>query len=186
MIAYHEVGHYIVAIMCENVKDEKIAFVSILPMMDFLGVNWPYKILGKTLNYTKDYYIDHIAIYMGGRIAEKLVTLKNSTGASSDLACANSIAENMITIYGFSENKNENRSYVTRSLELKSYLISEDRKNEFNEEIQKYVDEGYKRAEKIINENKGLIAAIVEKLLKEEILTGEQLTKICEEYNKNK
>ena len=187
MIAYHEVGHYIVTTMCEHVKDEKIAFVSILPMMDFLGVNWPYRILGKTLNYTKDYFLDHIAIYMGGRIAEKLVTFKDSTGASSDLAAANSLAESMITIYGLAEtDTNKNRSYATENHMLKTYLISETKKEEFDKEIQNYVDEGYKRAEKIIKANVELIEVIVEQLLKEEILTGEQLTQICNDFKKSK
>ena len=186
-IAYHETGHYVVSIMCNHVKNEKIAFVSILPMMDFLGVNWSYTILGKTLNYTKDYFFDYIAICLGGRISEKMFTSKDSTGASSDLAKASSIAENMITIYGLSEKEGEkNRSYVSDNFAIKNYLISEKRKEEFDSEIQRFVDEGYKRAEKIIEENRGLIDVIVEKLLKEEILTGEQLTKICEEYNKNK
>lgn len=187
IIAYHETGHYIVSTLCEHLVDEKIAVVSILPMMDFLGVNYPYIIPGKISFYTKDYFIDEIAVFMGGRIAEKLITSKDSTGASADLAMANSIAERMLTIFGFSEKEdNKNRSYVTRGFHFKDYLISNKRKEEFDDEIQKLVNQGYERAEKIINENRGLIDAIVEKLLQEEILTGEQLTKICEEYKKNK
>lgn len=186
-IAYHEVGHYVVCMMCQHIKDRKIAFVSILPMMDFLGVNWSYSVLGKTLNYTKDYFLDQIGICMGGRIAEKLVTGKDSTGASADLAIANSIAENMLTVYGFAESQeNKNRSYVTVDEHIKQYLISEKRKKEFDKEIQKSIDEGYQRAEEIIKQNVGLIEAIVTQLLKEEILTGEQLSQICEEYNKTK
>lgn len=187
LIAYHETGHYVVSTLCEHIQDEKIAVVSILPMMDFLGVNCPYRILGKTFFYTKDYFIDQIAASMGGRIAEKLISSKDSTGASADLAMANSIAERMLTVYGFSENENnKNRSYVTREFNFKHYLISNKRKEEIDDEIQKLVNQGYEKAEKIINENIGLIETIVEKLLKEEILTGEQLTYICEEYNKNK
>ncbi len=183
MIAYHETGHYVVSIMCQHVKDEKIAFVSILPMMDFLGVNWPYKILGKSLKYTKEYFLDQIAIYLGGRVAEKLITSEDSTTASSDLTQASSIAEVMLTCYGLSQNvENMHRSYVTSNYEIKDYLISEKRKEEFDKEIQGLVDEGYRRAEKIINENKELIEVIANKLLEEEILTGEQLTQICNNY----
>ena len=186
-MAYHETGHYVVAMMCPHVQDEKIAFVSILPMMDFLGVNWNYKILGKTLDYTKDYFLDKIAIYLAGRIAERLITSKDNSGASSDLSIASSIAEQMLTIYGLSESEgNKNRSYVNYNWNIKSYLISESRKEEFDKEIQQLIDEGYQIAEKIINENTELIKIIANKLVEEEILTGEQLTQICEEYNKNK
>ena len=186
-IAYHETGHYIVSKMSEHIKDQKIAFVSILPMMDFLGVNWPYRILGKSAFYDTDYLLDEIAIYLAGRIAEKIITNSNTTGASSDLAMANSVAESMITVYGLVENANmQNRSFVIENQMLKSYLISEKQKQQINDQIRKFLDEGEKRAKKIIDENLDLINIIVEELLKEEILTGEQLTTICDNYKENK
>ena len=183
-IAYHEAGHYVVTIMCNNVKDQKIAFVSILPMMDFLGVNWTYKVPGVTLNYTMQYFLDYIAIFMAGRIAEKLITANESTGASNDLAQANEIAEDMILVYGFSENENSNwknnRSYVTTEYELKNYLLHDELVCKIDNEIQHFIDKGTEIAEKIIDENKILVQAIAERLLEEEILTGEELSQIVQ------
>lgn len=186
MIAYHETGHYIVSTRCDNVVDEKIALVSILPMMEFLGVNWPYRILGKTLNYDREYFIDRIAISLGGRIAEKIFTGKDSTGASSDLAHASELAECMICMYGFSKNdSSKNRSYVSDdSWTIKEYLISDSKREELNIEIQEIIDEAYIRAEEIINKNKDLLERIAEELLEKEILTGEELEKICENHKK--
>lgn len=187
MIAYHETGHYIVSQKCLNVEDEKIAFVSILPMMDFLGVNWPYRILGKTLNYSREYFIDQIAIYLGGRVGEKILTGKNSTGASSDLNGANQIARDMIMHYGLSEEEtNKNRSYITSEGFVRDYFISDRKKEQLDEEVQKVIDEGTKLAEEIINNNKELLEIISEKLLKEEILTGEELEQICKEFEESK
>ena len=186
MIAYHETGHYIVSQKCQNVKDEKIAFVSILPMMNFLGVNWPYKITGKTLNYSREYYIDQIAIYLGGRVGERLLTHKDTTGACSDLDAANTIAQNMIMYYGLSKDKtNKNRSYINE-YGVKEYLISSEKKDLFDKEIQDIINEGSERAETILRENKELLEIIAERLLKEEILTGEQLEEICKDYEKSK
>ena len=187
--AYHEAGHYVVTMLCNNVKDEKIAFVSILPMMDFLGVNWTYKVPGVTLNYTMEYFLDYIAIFMAGRIAEKLITSKESTGASNDLAHANEIAENMLLVYGFSEDGNsirKNRSYVTTEYELKSYLLHDELICKLDKEIQCIIDKGTTIAENIINENQSLVQAIAERLLEEEILTGEELSQIVEGYSKTK
>ena len=80
----------------------------------------------------------------------------------------------------------QNRSFVTENQMLKSYLISEKQKQQMNDQIRKFLDEGEKRAKKIIDENLDLINIIVEELLKEEILTGEQLTTICDNYKENK
>ena len=186
MIAYHETGHYIVSQKCLNVKDEKIAFVSILPMMNFLGVNWPYKITGKTLNYSREYYVDQIAIYLGGRIGERLFTHKDTTGACSDLKSANMIAQNMIMYYGLSKDKtNKNRSYVNE-YGVSEYLISNEKKDLFDKEVQDIINEGAERAETILRDNKELLEVIAERLLVDEILTGEQLEKICKEYEEAK
>lgn len=179
--AYHEAGHYVVSMMCNNVKDEKIAFVSILPMMDFLGINWAYKVPGVTLNYTKQYFLDYIAIFMAGRIAEKLVTSNESTGAANDLAYVNEIAEKMILVYGLSENL-KNRSYVTANYELKDYLLNDELICKLDNEIQSLIDKGTEIAENIIKENRILVEAIAEWLLEEEILTGEELSQIVECY----
>ena len=186
MIAYHETGHYIVSQKCLNVKDEKIAFVSILPMMDFLVVNWPYKITGKTLNYSREYFIDQIAMYLGGRIGESILTQKDSTGACSDLNAANSIARNMIMFYGLSkEASNKNRSYISE-YGARDYLISDEKKAQLDKEIQSIINEGNEHAEKIIEDNKELLGIIAERLLVDEILTGEQLEQICKEYEETK
>lgn len=181
--AYHEAGHYVVTMFCKNVVDMKIAFVSILPMMDFYGVNWPYHVLGENANYTKEYFIEQIAICFGGRIAEKRKTSKESTGASNDLYQANTIAENMVMVYGFATG---NRSYTTLEGYSKKYIISDTKKEEIDKQVQKYVDIGNRLAERIINENIELVTQIAETLLKEEIMTGEELFKIVKEYQQNK
>ena len=119
---------------------------------------------------------------MGGRIAEKLVTHENSTGASSDLEHANAIAESMITVYGMSSNSDSfNRSYVNNN-----YLLSEEKKNKIDKEVQELINEGTEIAENIISQNTKLVEMVANALLKEEILTGEELLKIVEEYKNNK
>lgn len=186
MIAYHEVGHYIMYRKCQNLTDIKIDFVSILPMPDFLGINYGHEILGKTLNYTKEYFEDMISFDLGGRVGESKITQKFSTGASVDLDSANSCAKEMIMLYGLSENpKSQNRSYVSNYYHLNDSLMTEKMKKEINKEIQGIIDKGFKKAEDIINENMGLLKTIVDELLKKEILTGEELEAICNEYEQS-
>ena len=125
-------------------------------------------------------------MYLGGRIGESILTQKDSTGACSDLNAANSIARNMIMFYGLSkEASNKNRSYISE-YGARDYLISDEKKAQLDKEIQSIINEGNEHAEKIIEDNKELLGIIAERLLVDEILTGEQLEQICKEYEETK
>ena len=184
--AYHETGHYLLMVMNEHVYDEKVAFVSILPMMNFLGVTWPYTVNSQYNGYSREYYIDQIAIYMAGRVGESIYTNTFTDGVSEDIRIAENIAERAIMSIGLSENKNLQKRCYTSNGFVKDYLLSDQKKKELDEEIQKLMEEGYARAEKIVNENKELLSIIAEKLLENEVLTGEELENICNDYKKNK
>lgn len=154
--------------------------------MDFLGVSWPYKITGKTLNYTREYLIDQSAIYLGGRVGEKIFSATESTGASADLQSATNIALSIVMYYGLSrKDENRNRTYINDYGNVREYLISNTKKEELDKEVQEIIDEGYELAEKIVLANKKLLEIIAERLLEEEILTGEQLEEICKHYESN-
>ena len=183
--AYHEAGHYIVLKMSDSLYDQKNACVSILPMMYWSGVTYPYRIEGKKLNYTRKDYISEIAVDLGGRIAEYKFSGEYSDGASSDLDMATITAEYMILRLGLSENAEiKNRSYVSENGHIRDYLISDNKKKAFDTEIQKIIEEGYSLSESIITKYWPLVKKIAEQLLKEEILTGDELDKICNQYMK--
>lgn len=184
IIAYHEVGHYIVQKMCKHVQNVKIAYVSILPMMDYLGVNATYIVPGKNMNYTREYFIEMISVYLAGRISEKLITSSYSSGACNDLEIANTLAEEMLTVYGLSESSKNRNFTAYNGYLVKDYLLNEQNKEEINREISKILEEAYQQAEKVILENRKLIDNIVEWLMEEEVLTGEQLEEIVEAYKK--
>ena len=188
-IAYHEIGHYIMHRLCKNVKNEEVAFVSILPMMDFLGVNRTYAVKGKQLNYSRKAYEDLIKIYLGGRAAEEQFSGEYADGASSDLEAANSLAEAMIMHYGLSnEEKQINRNYTYSGYYLKDYLFSDNLREEINQDIKSIIDSAYEEVKKAVKDNEVLIQVLVNNLMKYEILTGEELESICknfEEYEKN-
>lgn len=181
--AYHETGHYILAMNCEHKKDIKISCVSNLPMNWWSGVTMSYKDLAEYAVYSREYFIDHIAVCLGGIVAEKKFTDSDTVGASNDLEIANDTAREMVMSWGFSDNdSNRNRQYSY----LDYYLMPESKKELIDQEVQKIIDEATKRATKVINENEKLLKIIAEKLLEEEVLTGEQLTRICNEYKNNK
>jgi len=184
--AYHEVGHYLVTRYSKNIRSYKNAFVSILPFEDALGLTASYENVGKQLTFDKEYFIDEIASLLGGRVGEEMYTNKYSSGALSDLDMASTMAEQVIMSYGLSNRESEkNKSYTVSGIYVKDFLLTDDIKNEINAEITELIKDGYDRATQIINEHKKLHEQIVSKLLKEGILTGIELDKICEEFEEN-
>lgn len=180
--SYHETGHYIARIKSEYQKDLKISCVSILPMMDWAGVTCSYYEKKEYDICSKDYFIDEIAMTLAGRVAEKRYTNLDSAGASSDLEHASMYAKAIVMKWGFSDKENNrNRSYDYEDY----FLMPESKKELIDKEVQELIDAGMERAEKIISDNEGLLKVIVERLMVDEILTGEELEQICKEYEES-
>lgn len=180
-VAYHETGHYIVRIKNKHQKEMKISCVSILPMLDWGGVTFSYYEPKEYSVSSKDYFIDEIAMKLAGRVAEKKYTNLDSAGAASDLEHASMYAKAVVMKWGFSDkDTNRNRSYDYEDY----FLMPESKKELIDKEIQELIDAGMRRAEEIINENEGLLKVIAERLMVDEILTGEELEQICKEYEK--
>lgn len=181
--SYHETGHYILRIKSKYQTDMKISCVSILPMMWWAGVTMSYLEPKEYAINSKEYFIDQIAMCLAGRVAEKKFTNLDSIGAANDLEKANMYAKAIVMKWGFSDkDNNRNRSYDHEDY----FLMPESKKELIDKEIQELIDAGMKRAEEIINENEGLLKVIAERLMVDEILTGEELEQICKEYEENK
>ena len=180
--AYHETGHYLATVLSDRLKDRKVAYVTILPMDWFLGLTQTYMKNNEEVNHSKEYYLDYIAMLMAGRVAESRIKELNM-GAYSDLNAANDVAKAMIMKFGLSERPGNNNRYYDYE---DYYLLSEEKKSQIDEEIQEIIDEGYKRAEKLISENEELLKILAERLLDEEVISGRRLESIVKETKKSK
>lgn len=181
--AYHEIGHYILIIKSKYQTDMKISCVSILPMMWWAGVTMSYLGSKEYAINSKEYFIDQIAMFLAGRVAEKKFTNLDSIGAANDLEKANMYAKAIVMKWGLSDkNGNVNRSYTPEDY----FIMPESKKELIDQEVQELIYEGTKRAEKIINENEELLKVIAERIIIDEILTGEELEQICKEYEEDK
>lgn len=105
MIAYHEAGHAVVAMMLNGY--DKVSKVSIRPRGATGGVTQfiPNEDMMNSGLYSRDYLIKKIIVGLGGRIAEEIVCGKRNvtTGAVNDLEMVTTIARSMIERYGFSD-----------------------------------------------------------------------------------
>ncbi len=134
---------------------------------------------------TKKELLDSITGLLGGRVAEDMFLNEITTGASDDFKKATNIARSMVTEYGMSdlgpmqlEQRSENvflgRDYTSHK------NFSDQVALEIDQEGRKIIDECYKKAVKIISENKDLINLLADALMVRETLTREQIIKIVE------
>lgn len=184
LTAYHEAGHAI-AVRVVSTTD-KVDRVSIIPSGRAGGYT-AHKPDEDVSYKTKSQLIEEIVISLGGRAAEELVLGEVSTGAYGDLKNANSIARNMITKYGMSENL-ENMFFGDENDEVflgKSYghakNFSEEMSSKIDIEVKKIIDDAYSRMKGILNENMQRLHNVANALLEKERLEGFEFEKIFNE-----
>ena len=180
LTAYHESGHAIVAL--NEKASDPIHKATIIPRGRALGVVWTLPERDK-YSHTREYLKANISKAMGGRIAEELIFgyEKVTSGASSDLQTATKLAKDMVTKFGMSNElgplsygENEEEVFLGRSI-TRHQQMSEDTTKKIDVEIKKIVDEGYKKAKKILTEKIDDLHKLAKALLTYETLTGNEI-----------
>ena len=178
--AYHEAGHTLVGLKVPHV--DPVHKVTIIPRGMALGVTM-YLPEKDRLSATKEYLLGNIAMSMGGRIAEDVFIGSITTGAANDIEKATEIARSMVCEYGMSDlgpltfGKKEEQIFLGREIsQHRDY--SEDTAIKIDQEVQKIIQGQYKRAEKIINENKDAMVRLAEALLEFETLDSVQIRRV--------
>ena len=180
LTAYHESGHAIVAL--NEKASDPIHKATIIPRGRALGVVWTLPERDK-YSHTREYLKANISKAMGGRIAEELIFghEKVTSGASSDIQMATKLAKDMVTKFGMSNElgplsygENEEEVFLGRSI-TRHQQMSEDTTKKIDAEIKKIVDEGYKKAKKILTEKIDDLHKLAKALLIYETLTGSEI-----------
>jgi cell division protease FtsH len=100
VIAYHEGGHALVAWLTADA--DPVHKVTIVPHGQALGVT-EQRPGSDQYNLPRSYLLARMAVLLGGRVAEELVTGDVTTGAENDLLEATRLARHMVTAWGMSE-----------------------------------------------------------------------------------
>ncbi|KAJ3300474.1 hypothetical protein HK104_000059 [Borealophlyctis nickersoniae] len=102
LTAYHEGGHTLVALYTAGAMP--LHKVTIIPRGNALGVTVQLPEADKT-NHTKRELHAMLDVCMGGRVAEEMIfgSEEVTTGASSDLEKATSVAREMVVLYGMND-----------------------------------------------------------------------------------
>ncbi|MDM3871299.1 ATP-dependent zinc metalloprotease FtsH [Porticoccus sp. W117] len=181
MTAYHEAGHAIVGYHMP--EHDPVHKVTIIPRGGALGVT-QYLPEDDKHSHSRRYLLGRIASAYGGRIAEDMVGGADavSTGASSDIEQATNIARNMVTRWGLSDVMGpvlygEEDSQMPGSGN-KTYSGRTSR--EIDEEIRKILDDCYKTAEGLLDENRDVLEAMKDALMEYETIDADQVKDLME------
>ena len=181
LTAYHEAGHALaVRIISTTVKVDR---VTIIPSGRAGGFT-SFKPEEDRQYTTKAQLIEQIIVSLAGRAAEELMLGEISTGAASDLKHANSIARNMITKYGMSDELS-NLVFGDENDEVflgKSYAhtrnYSEEISAKIDIEIKRIINDAYNKAKEILTENKQRLEDVTTALLDKERLEADEFEEI--------
>lgn len=183
IIAYHEVGHALVA--AKQKGSAPVHKITIIPRTSgALGYTMQVDEEEKFL-MTKEDAINNIVTLTGGRSAEELIFNIRTSGASNDIEKATKIAKAMVTRFGMTDEF----GFVALESMTNAYLggdtslqCSPQTQYEIDAAVQKIIDDAHNEARKILRENIKALHAISEYLLRQETITGEEFMEILKRY----
>lgn len=178
--AWHEAGHALVASSLKNA--DPVQKVSIISRGQAAGYTLNVPQEDKRL-YSRAYFIDELAVLLGGYVSEKLTFGDVTTGASNDLERATDTARKLVTRYGMSNlgprtfGHKEELVFLGKEIsEEKNY--SEATAKEIDTEVSHFISDAHKAAEKILTEKKEILGRIAKTLLEKETLEKEEFDEL--------
>lgn len=179
IIAYHEVGHALVAAKQKN--SAPVQKITIIPRTSgALGYTLQVD-EGEKFLMNKEEIFNKIATFTGGRVAEELKFGSITTGASNDIEQATRLARGMITRYGMSDEfgmvalETVTNQYLGGDTSL---ACSNETAAKIDAAVIEVVKQAHDKAVEILRENMGKLDEIAGYLLEKETITGEEFMEI--------
>jgi len=178
--AYHEAGHTLVGALREH--SHPLHKVTIIPRGMALGVT-VHLPEDDQHQVTRDQLETRLAMMMGGRAAEEIFLKQMTTGASSDIERATSLARAMVCEWGMSPlgpmsfGKKEQEVFLGRDIG-QTRDFSDDTAKQIDAEVKKFVDVAYKSAYDILDANHDIMHRMSAALLERETLDAADIALI--------
>ena len=176
--AYHEAGHAIVSMLTPD--QDPVHKVTIVSRGRALGatMSLPEK---DDYNHWQNKLLGRIAVCFGGRIAEQLVFGDVSAGAQNDIEQATNLARVMVCELGMSDKvgpikytADDENPFLGKEFRL-SGGVSQRTLELIDEEVRRIVQDQYRAAESLLQDQRGALDQIAEALLKYETLSGDEV-----------
>lgn len=180
MTAYHEAGHALVGIKLP--KCDPVYKATIIPRGGALGMVMSLPEMDR-LNMFKDECHQRLAMTMAGKAAEihKYGEESVSNGPAGDIQQASALARAMVLQWGMSD-KVGNIDYSEAAQgytgNTGGFSVSANTKELVEQEVQKFIQDGYDWALKVIQENEEEFERLAQGLLEYETLTGEEIERV--------
>ena len=187
LIAYHEIGHAIVGTLMPDA--DPVQKVTLIPRGQAQGLTWytPKEEMGLD---SKSQILAQITRTLGGRAAEEVIfgDAEVTTGAGDDLEKVTSKARQMVTRFGMSElgpvalESQSGEVFLGRDWGGNRSEYSEEIAAGIDSQVRSIVSHCYDEARRIIRENRTVIDRLVDILIDQETLEGDQFRQIVAEY----
>ena len=182
MIAYHEVGHALVASKQKN---------NAMPVSKITIVPHTQGALGYTLHLpeeekflmTEEDLLAEIRTLLAGRSAEEVVFRSKSSGAANDIERATELARKMVTMFGMSDKYGMMGLATVQNQYLDGQMgltCAQDTAAGVDQEVRAIIDRCHADAIQILTENRDMLDKIADYLLVKETITGSEMMAIIE------
>ncbi|PIG92548.1 cell division protein FtsH [Gloeocapsopsis sp. IPPAS B-1203] len=189
LIAYHEVGHALLATLLKD--HDPVQKVTLIPRGQARGLTWftPNEDQGLV---SRAQLLARVTATLGGRAAEEIVFGKEevTTGAGQDLQQLTNLAKQMVTRFGMSdlgllalENQNS-EVFLGRDLMTRSEY-SEEITARVDAQIRQIISHCHQQALKLLQDNRVLMDRLVDLLIEQETIDGDEFRKIVAEYKQS-
>ncbi len=184
MTAYHEAGHAIVSVF--EPASDPIHKATIIPRGRALGMvmRLPER---DSYSYHRDKMLANLSVSMGGRVAEEIIFGydKVSSGASSDIQYATSLARNMVTQWGMSDKLGPLQYEQTQESYLgyggsQRTMNSDETNKAIDSEIRALVEGAHAKASGVLKGNEDKLHLLAQALLEYETLTGDEIKQLLD------
>ncbi len=187
LIAYHEVGHAIIATLIK--AHDPLQKVTLIPRGQAQGLTW-FTPSEDQMLISRAQLKARISGALGGRAAEDMIfgDAEITTGAGNDLQQVTNMARQMVTKFGMSDDLGQ----VALETEQGEVFLGGNwgGRSEYSEEIASRIDGAvreivqkcYDDACKIIRDNRNVIDRVVDLLIEQETIDGDEFRRIVGEY----
>ncbi|MDD3694359.1 MAG: ATP-dependent zinc metalloprotease FtsH [Lentisphaeria bacterium] len=184
LTAYHEAGHALVGMFCENATP--LHKITIIPRgAAYLGATMHLPEQDQ-VHLSRKELLDHIAVCIGGRLAEEMIFDDVTTGASMDIMQATDIARKMVCQWGMSQkmgfiNYAGAREHIFLGRDLtRSEDYGQETAREIDLEVRLIIDAAYERVRDILHTNLDKLKLLADTLLEKETMNAEEVYALLE------
>ena len=180
LTAYHEAGHAVVALHCED--SDPIHKATIIPRGRALGMVMRLP-ENDRISLSKAKLFADLRVACGGRIAEEMIfgADRVTTGASSDIKMVSDMSRRMVTEWGMSDSlgflaygADQQEVFLGHSV-TQTKAVSDATAKLIDDEVRVIIDGAYADAAKILTDNADELDALAKGLLEYETLSGDEI-----------